>query len=129
MFELFQVAQAIRIIFHYRFEISDENLIELTFYQYQSLKRQGYDVKEKIYRITRGMFEERNNLQTELPIIYESDVQNLKKAIELIYKMSDDSGGKFINFGERLDYLKKVLPPIMTKPPKSMITSVDDGCC
>lgn len=116
MLEIFLVAEAVRVIFNYGFEIKDENLVELTFDQYQALKREGYDAREKWYRITRGEFEEINNPQIELSIIPESEIPILKKAVAMIYKMSDKSDMEFTCFSDRLDFLRTKLPAIMTAP-------------
>ncbi|MCX6056709.1 MAG: hypothetical protein NTW69_00945 [Chloroflexi bacterium] len=93
-------------MFHYRFEIKDE----------------------KWYRITIGVFEESNNPQIELPIISESEIPIIKKAVAMIYKMSNNSNKEFTSFSERLDFLKTKLQGIMTAPLDPLPESVEsDG--
>ncbi len=116
MFDILMNAAAIRSVFEMQFEIKDENLIELTFEQYQSAKRQGFDVSERLFRVSRGMFEECNNPQAELKIVSESEIQDIKRAVSTIYRLSDKSGNEFNSFVDRLKYLEKKLPPIMTEP-------------
>lgn len=116
MFEIIMNAVAIRAVFEMQFEIKDEHLIELTFEQYQAAKRQGFDVSERLFRVSRGMFKECNNPQIELNIVSESEIENIRKAIATIYRLSDKSGKEFDSFYDRLKHLKNRLPQVMTEP-------------
>jgi hypothetical protein len=111
--EMLAAAQGIRILYDYGFELRDENFVELTFDQYQALKRQGVDTTQRWFRVTRGRFEDVNNPPAELPIVSESERESIFRAVRIIYRMSDASGGAFGSFRERLEYLRSRLPPIM----------------
>ncbi len=111
MFQVLAFAEAIRTIYYFRFEITNENLIELTCDQYQSLQSQGEDISQRWFRITRGIFEERNNPKDELPIVSESEVKLINDAMKYLYDMSDKSGREFRTFRDRLDYCEHLLPP------------------
>ena len=118
MLELLQLANAVKILYEYGFEIQEQNFVELTDVQYRSLIKQGYDASKRWYRLTKGIFEYHHNSSIEMPIASEEEIPLFKKAVRLIYKMSDESGQKFSSFQERLDYLKKFLPDVMTTSSK-----------
>ena len=111
---LFELAQAVKILYAYECELTDDNFVEVTCAEYEALERQGEDIRQKWYQLTRGLFEARNNPPTELPIVNKEQKQQLLQAVQLIYKMSDKSGQEFDTFRDRLTYVKPLLPPVIT---------------
>ncbi len=112
MLNFIELVAAIPVIFKLGFPIKKENLVELSPEELSSLGRQGHDLSNKWYRVTRGIFEDCNNPPAEIPIVNASEANSLLRASEMIISMSEKSEREFQSFQERLDYCKGVLPPI-----------------
>ncbi len=109
-----ELADALRVVYEYGFELAEEHFVELTDEQYASLARQGGDVSKRWFRISRGVFEDRNNPPDELSIVSEDEKARIFQGIELVYRMSEKSGRTFADFRARLGYLRGRLPPSIT---------------
>ena len=75
---------------------------------------QGEDAGERWFRITRGVFEDRNNPPAELPIVSQSQRERLLHAVKIVYAMSDEAGPEVTTFGQRLQWLRARLPAVLT---------------
>lgn len=113
MLDLFELAEAMKFIYKIGYRIREEHITELNAEQYLSLAAQGMDAGRRWYRITRGAFEPVSN---ELYIVDRHGVVMLMKAITMVIKTSEESGEKFKNFRERLDYCKNLWPQAITEP-------------
>ncbi len=124
-----ELANALSVVFEYGFELMEEHFIELTAEQYESLARQDEDASKRWIRISRGVFEDRNNPPAELPIVSELEKERLLRAVELVNQMSEDSGRTFDDFRARLAYLRDRLPPAVTGVQAQATTSRKQTVC
>ncbi len=118
MLRFLELADALRIVYEYGFELAEENFVELTHEQYVSLEENDGDISKHWFRVSRGVFEERNNPPEELTIVDEHEKARILQAVELVCKMSDKSEQTFKDFRERLAYLKDRLPPSIIGEPE-----------
>ncbi len=117
--EVLKLANALSVVYEYGFELTEESFVELTYEQYASLEGQGEDISGRRFRISRGIFEERNNPPAELSVVNEAEKERLLRAVQLVYRMSEKSDRSFRDFRDRLAWLRDRLPPAITGHPES----------
>ncbi len=127
MFEALEAADGLRVVFEYGFEIGDENFIELTGEQYASFEQQGGDVSKRWFRLTRGIFEDRNNPPEEIPTVDEAEKHRILAAVRLVHEMTNRAGRSFGDFRERLAWLAGRLPEAITGRPTAVADRSPEG--
>jgi len=114
MLNALMAAEALKVVFDHGFEIKDENFVELTFEQYAALEGQGTDISRRWFRLTRGIFEDRNNPPDEIPIVDENEKERIVAAVQLVHDMTSRADRAFGDFRERLAWLSERLPEAIT---------------
>ncbi len=127
MLEALMAAEALRVVFEYGFEIGDENFVELTGEQYAAFKQQGGDISKRWFRLTRGIFEDRNNPPEEVPTVDEVEKHGILAAVRLVHEMTNRAGRPFGDFRERLAWLAGRLPEAITGRPTTAPDRSPDG--
>lgn len=117
MLKALMTAQALKVVYDHGFEIKDENFVELTYDQYAALEHQGADISKPWFRLTRGIFEDRNNPPDEVPIVDESEKNQILEAVQLVHHMTSRADRSFRDFRERLAWLSERLPEAITGKP------------
>ena len=112
--DLLECAEAIGVLYELGYEPREDSFVELSAGQYQSLRAQGEDTRERWYRVTRGIFEDRNNPPPKLPIVSQEQKDRLLRAVGIIYAMSADAGAEVTTFSQRLEWLRGRLPAVFT---------------
>jgi hypothetical protein len=111
----FETAPALSAIFQLGFEPKEEYFYELTAEQYQQLGAQGEDITETWYMI---LPEESKHLTDEAVIVNERQKNDLLEAAKVIENYCNQSGKKFNDYEEKLEYVSSLLPPVFTKDSK-----------
>jgi hypothetical protein len=114
IFDLLEASEALRILYALGYEPRDENFVELTADQYEALRAQGGGSDGRWYRITRGVFEDRNNPPSELPIVSDPQREALLQAVKIVYDMTAGAEREFNTFSQRLAWLRSRLPAVIT---------------
>ncbi len=127
MLEALMAAESLRVVFEYGFEIGDENFVELTGEQYSVFEEQGGDVSKRWFRLTRGIFEDRNNPPEEIPTVNEVEKHRILAAVRLVHEMTNRADRSFGDFRERLDWLAGRLPEVITGRPTTAPDRLPDG--
>ncbi len=127
MFEALMAADGLRVVFEYGFEIGDENFVELIGQQYAAFEHQGGDLSKRWFRLTRGIFEDRNNSPEEIPTVDEVEKHRILAAVRLVHEMTNRAGRSFGDFRERLDWLAGRLPEAITGRPTTDLDRLPDG--
>ena len=112
--DLLESADALRVLYELGYEPGDDNFVELTTEQYAALDARGEVAQGRWYRITRGIVEDRKNPPPELPIVSELQKERLLQAVKIVYAMSSNAVVEFSTFGQRLEWLRARLPPVIT---------------
>ncbi|HEX9730843.1 MAG TPA: hypothetical protein VGG06_02530 [Thermoanaerobaculia bacterium] len=123
MLNALMAAEALKVVFDHGFEIKDENFVELTFEQYAALEGQGTDISRRWFRLTRGIFEDRNNPPDEIPIVDENEKERIVAAVQLVHDMTSRADRAFGDFRERLAWLSERLPEAITGKPAPLRAS------
>jgi hypothetical protein len=111
MLQLLQLAQAMQIVMETETEFTPDSFVELTDEMYASLHRQGGDPSVKYYRVVTMEPGTTEGGRLELSIVSERERRRLLDAVQIVYRMSDESKKRFETFQERLDYVRNILPP------------------
>ncbi|MFC1642321.1 hypothetical protein ACFL5O_06490 [Myxococcota bacterium] len=117
--KMLEVAQGMRLIYDYGFELKEESFVELTFEQYQTLRQQGVDTTQRWFRVTRGRSENTDHFEGAddpaqgLAVVNETDRQRILEGMRLIYRMTSSDEVAFDSFRDRLEYLRQRLPAVV----------------
>jgi hypothetical protein len=121
MLLLIQLADAIHIVFRHRAELTEKDFQELTAAQYEAFNRSEGKADQRIYRmlLAEPTVIERTPERTtlELSIVTESDRARLLAAVKFIHSSTKElktPDGEEPSFTDRLDYLGRVWPPVIT---------------
>ena len=108
----FRNCRRLKSSFEIGFEPKEQFFYELTADQYQKLSEQGVDISIKWYTI---ISDHPKHQTSELLILSANDKYKLNYAVQYVEKVSKESGQEFSDFTEKLQYVARTLPPILTE--------------
>ena len=122
LFGAFQLIPALQLIFTTEIKFAEDCFRELTAEQYESYWRKHGQEKERIFEIIpieRTVIKRtKKKITLELPVVMESQKKLLLEGVKFIYRSTGSDGlPEELSFQDRLEYLRKKLPPIMLKMP------------
>jgi hypothetical protein len=124
MLKALRLIPALQMIFTTEIEFVEDSFRELTEEQYAAFRRKHGEPPERIFEIVpleRTAIERTPEKVTlELSIVMDSQRKLLLDAVKFIYHSTKSNGFPAnASFGDRLDYLRKRLPPVMLTMPDS----------
>lgn len=122
LLDAFQLIPALQMIFTTEIEFVEDSFRELTVEQYEIFRRKHGQVRERIFEIVpieRTAIERTDEKVTlELSVVLESQKKMLLQAVKYIYRSSASDGlPADASFQDRIEYLRKKLPPVMLSMP------------
>lgn len=122
LFGAFQLIPALQLIFTTEIEFAEDCFRELTVEQYESFRRKHGQQTERIFEIVpieRTVIKRtKKKITIELPVVMESQKKLLLEGVKFVYRSTSSDGlPDDTRFQDRLEYLRKRLPPIMLEMP------------
>lgn len=118
----FQLIPALQLIFTTEIEFAEDCFRELTVEQYECFRRKHGQQSERIFEIVpieRTVIKRtKKKITIELPVVMESQKKLLLEGVKFVYRSTSSEGlPDDTRFQDRLEYLRKRLPPIMLEMP------------
>ncbi len=121
MFDVFRLIPPLQVIFTYEIEFDEDSFAKLTGPQYEAFVRREGKPKETVYRVTafepKAVERTADKVTMELSVVTESERKLLLDAMQYVYRKTSQMKKENPTFVERLDYLRRRLPPIVTSKP------------
>ena len=119
----FRLIPALQIIFEKEVEFTKDSFAELTPEQYEAYVRRGGEPSERVFRLTfvepQVIDRTPEKVTWELEIVTNEEKKLLLEGVRFVYRASAPMTIKKPTFAQRLEYLRKRLPPIVcNKPPE-----------
>ena len=117
MLSAFRLVPALQLIFKTEIEFTDDCFVELTPAQREVFEQKMGHSDERIYQVV--VFEptvvqrQEEKVTLELSVVTESERQLMLEAVDFVYRATAEMPEKTTTFQQRLDFLRRRLPPIV----------------
>jgi hypothetical protein len=117
MLSAFRLVPALQLVFRTEIEFTADSFVELNRLQREVFQQKMGGSDERIYRVVplepTVVQRQEETVTLELSVVTESERQLMLDAVDFVYSASAEMPDKSATFQQRLDFLRRRLPPVV----------------